>query len=46
MSRTYTYKPEIKRQSRRLKSSQKVVLSDYEIEFIQLSLGPNVRLQA
>lgn len=45
MSRTYTHKPEIKKQSRKIRSDRKVVLSDFDIEFIEMSLGPSIRLR-
>lgn len=44
MSRSYQYKPEIKKRMPRQKIDRRVVLADYEIEFIELSLGPSVRL--
>ncbi|MDB5183016.1 MAG: hypothetical protein JWO47_800 [Candidatus Saccharibacteria bacterium] len=45
MSRSYTFKPELKKTVRKGRSGHKVVLSDYDIEFIEMSLGPNIRLQ-
>jgi hypothetical protein len=45
MSRSYTFKPELKKVVRKARSNRKVVLSDYDIEFIAMSLGPNIHLQ-
>lgn len=48
MSRSYAYRPTIKKHSRvsSSRASRKVQLTDYEIEFIQLNLGPSIRLDA
>ncbi|CAN5437830.1 hypothetical protein BH10PAT3_BH10PAT3_6530 [soil metagenome] len=45
MSRSYAFKPELKKQSVRSKPDRRVVLADYEIEFIEEILGPTIRLQ-
>ena len=45
VSRSYIFKPEIKKPIRKSRADRKVKLSDYDIEYIQLSLGPNIRLQ-
>jgi hypothetical protein len=48
MSRTYSYKRETKpRRTRIIKENRdkRVVLADYEIEFIEMSLGPSIRLR-
>ena len=45
MSRSYTFKPEIKKTVRKSRADRKVVLSDFDIEFIEMSLGPSIRLQ-
>lgn len=45
MSRTYAYKPDFKKKTRqRDQLDKRVVLADYEIEFIEMSLGSQVRL--
>ncbi len=47
MSRTYAYKPDMKRRNRaRSMTDKNVVLADFEIEFIEMSLGPSIRLRA
>lgn len=47
MSRSYSRKPENKkRQIRQQKDNRRVVLSDFELEFIELNLDPNIRLIA
>ncbi len=48
MSRTYAHKPDIKRKnrSRGMQNDKRVVLTDYEIEFIEMRLGPTIRLQS
>jgi len=44
VSRSYTYKPELKKRQQRQRYDRKVVLADYEIEFIEMRLGPSIRL--
>jgi hypothetical protein len=45
MSRSYAYKPEIKKSIRKTRADRKVILSDFDIEFIELSLGPEISLK-
>ena len=45
MSRSYTYKPELKRRMTKPRIERRVRLADYEIEFIEEMLGPNVKLR-
>ena len=44
MSRTYAYKPDIKPKNRVKSRDKNVVLADFEIKFIEMSLGPSIRL--
>ena len=46
MSRSYSRKPDIKKRQLRQKDNRRVVLSDFELEFIELNLDPNIRLIA
>lgn len=45
MSRSYNFKPELKKPHGRQRVDRKVTLQDYEIEFIEMSLGPNINLK-
>lgn len=45
MSRSYNFKPELKKRQQRAHTDKRVVLADYEIEFIEMSLGPSVKLK-
>ena len=45
MSRSYNFKPEIKKSHGRQQVDRKVILSDFEIEYLELSLGPNIHLK-
>ena len=48
MSRTYTKKPDSKQPKMMQKEQRdkRIVLADYEIEFIEMSLGPTIRLRS
>ncbi len=46
MSRSFSKKPEFKKRSVRQKDHRRVVLSDFEIEFIEVNLDPTIRLIA
>lgn len=48
MSRTYSQKRDEKLRKTRLKEhrDKRVVLADYEIEFIEMIIGPSVRLSS
>jgi hypothetical protein len=45
MSRTYSNKPEMRKKPNRSHREKRVVLADYEIEFIEMNLGPSIRLR-
>jgi hypothetical protein len=46
MSRTYAHKPEIKRKYRtREHIDKRIILTDFEIEYIEMRLGPTIRLR-
>lgn len=45
MSRTYAYKPDMKKRNKsRTLSDKNLKLADFEIEFIEDYLGPSIRL--
>ena len=46
MSRTYNYKPENRPKNKMKNRAKRVELTDYEIEFIEMSIGPSIRLKA
>jgi hypothetical protein len=45
MSRSYSFKPELKKRSMPARSERKIILDDYEIEFIESKIGPSVSLR-
>ncbi len=44
MSRSYAFKPDIKKRPAKERTERRVVLDDFEIEYLELSLGPDIRL--
>lgn|GEM_PF-6550065 len=45
VSRTYSYKPVIKRKTYRARDHKRITLEDYEIEYLETALGNGIVLR-